>query len=340
MKTIAKVLIPALGLVATALHLGCRTLSTSEESPPSGSAIAGMLYYLPIGKITIKGEFKSEVSQTRVKIASSSHPSPRDQPGSRDGSSEAGTAISGGALTISVGSEVEADESAGEYYVIPHANYIYEDETRVTVSAKHLLSTGKVTSEDKTVEIVGALASLASEVPRFQAGTPTPTPTPPPFYFSFHPSNPKEVRDVKNALHTRGIYLDVRYAGQQIQTGGKEISLSRSVAHQIGEEGLIFRPGIPYMVELRYPDGSDFNTLETLINTKQQFILPDANRLYEIKYNRMAFVKKVKEIGFTDGMLTDFNQKVPSPILGFLGIPKAIVQAIVPIPAAPPSGSG
>jgi len=48
----------------------------------------------------------------------------------------------------------------------------------------------------------------------------------------------------------------------------------------------------------------------------------------------------VGDIGFTNRMLTDFHQKVPSPILGFLGIPKAVVQAIVPIPAAPPSGSG
>ena len=77
-----------------------------------------------------------------------------------------------------------------------------------------------------------------------------------------------------------------------------------------------------------------------LIHSTQQFVLPDPDRLYEIEYPRMAFVKKVKEIGFTDGMLTDFRQKVPSPILGFLGIPKAIVQAIVPIPgAAGPSGS-
>ena len=59
-----------------------------------------------------------------------------------------------------------------------------------------------------------------------------------------------------------------------------------------------------------------------------------------MKYNRMAFVKKVKNVGFTDGMLTDYHQTVPSPILGFLGIPKAIVQAIVPIPGAAPSGSG
>ena len=340
MKKTAKRLIAALALFPI-LQFGCRTLSTSQESPPSGSAISGMLYYLPIGKITIKGEFKGEVPQTRVKITSSSYSSPRDQPGGGDGSSEGGTAISGGALTITVGSEVEADPNAGEYYVIPHTNYIYEDETRVTVNAKHLLSTGKVTSEDKTVKIVGELASLASEMGRFQGGTPSPTPTPtPPFYFSFHPSDPKEVRNVKGALHTRGIYFDVKYAGQQFQTGGKEMSLSRSIAHQIGEEGLIFRPGIPYTVELRYPDGSDFNTSETLINTKQQFILPDINRLYEIKYNRMAFVKKVKEIGFQDGMLAEFYQNVPSPILGFLGIPKAILQAIVPIPGVGPTGGG
>ena len=224
--------------------------------------------------------------------------------------------------------------------MIPHANYIYEDEARVTANANHLLSTGKVTSEDKTVEIVEALASLASEAKGLPAGSPSPTPTPsPPFYFSFHPSNPKQVKDVKQALQTRNIHLDVRYAGQQIPTRGNEIALSRSVAQQIGQEGLIFRPGIPYIVELRYPDETNFNTSETHINTTQQFNLPEANRLYEIKYNRMAFVKKVKEIGFQDGMPVDFYQKVPSLILGFLGIPKAVLQAIVPIPGGAAASS-
>jgi hypothetical protein len=85
-------------------------------------------------------------------------------------------------------------------------------------------------------------------------------------------------------------------------------------------------------------DPRDGNRIPAIDST-QQFILPDPNRLYEIEYPRMAFVKKVKEIGFTNGMLTDFHQKVPSPILGFLGIPKAIVYAIVPIPGAAPTGS-
>ena len=350
MKTIAKFLIPIFGLISV-VHFGCRTLSTSQQIPPSGSLIDGMLYYLPTGKITIKGEFKSADSQARMKIASSRSSRPQGQPGGGDGSSDGVTAITGGALTITLTAEVEADQCSGEYYVIPHANYMYDDETRITVNAKHLLSTGNVTTEDKTAEIVGTLASIASEVtPKFVAekgGSPTPTPTPtpiPPFYFSFHPSNPKEVADVEEALSNRQIYFSVTHPGEQTQIGGKEISLSRAVAQQIGEEGLIFRPGIPYKVELRYPRAPGFDTTGTpggtLINTTQQFILPDPDRLYEIKYNRMAFVKKVKQIGFTDGMLTDFNQKVPSPILGFLGIPKAIVQAIVPIPAEPPTGSG
>ena len=59
-----------------------------------------------------------------------------------------------------------------------------------------------------------------------------------------------------------------------------------------------------------------------------------------MKYDRLPFVKKVREVGFSDGMLTDFHQKRPSPVLGFLGIPKAIVQAIVPIPGAPPTSGG
>lgn len=335
MKKIAKVLIPALGLVGLSLHFGCRTLSTSQEIPTSGSEIIGMLYYLPIGKITIKGEFKTENSQARVNFASSR--SSGDMPKPSDGPSDGGSAITGGALTITLTSEVEPDQCGGEYYVTPHANYVFEDEARVTINAKHLLSTGNVTTEDKTAEIVGTLASIAGEVKALE-GKPTPTPTPP-FYLSFHPSRPDEVMKVKGALATRDIFLGVSYPGQPSQLERKEISLSRSVAKQLGTEGLIFRPGIPYKVELRYPN-KNFDESGTLINTTQQFILPDTNRLYEVTYNRMAFVKKVKEIGFTDGMITDFRQKVPSPVLGFLGIPKAIVQAIVPIPGAATSGSG
>src|SRR6266849_5667763 len=159
MRRIASCLIPIFGLIWIATQLGCQgpTLVTGP-GPSSFGPVNGMLYYLPIGKITIKGEYAQPEGT----------PKPRE-------------------LTITLTAEVEADEGAGVYYVTPQSNYIYEDEVRVAVNAKHLLSTGNVTTEDKTAEIAGALASLAraglglakTEALENQR----------PFNVTFHPSN-------------------------------------------------------------------------------------------------------------------------------------------------------
>jgi hypothetical protein len=236
-------------------------------------------------------------------------------------------------------SEVEADEAAGEYYVTPHANYFYEDETRVTVNSKQLLSTGNVTTEDKTVDIVGAVVSIASQSLKLsgRGGGGTAPKNPPPFYFSFHPTKYKEYKRVKDQLDERGITLTLY---PEPTHDGKEVLVASREVKSLGDEGLIYKPASCYKIKITYlgTDARNRNSV-TLINTTQQFILPDPSRLYEIQYPRMAFVKKVKEIGFTNGMLSDYHEKVPSPILGFLGIPKAVLQAIVPIPGAPGGGS-
>jgi hypothetical protein len=297
-----------------------------------------MLYYLPIGKITIKGEYSAaesnskkqdqnggkvevaEVSPTAtalVTATATATPTPRE-------------------LTITVTSEVEADENGGVYYATPQSNPIFEDEVRVTVSAKHLLSTGNVTTEDKTAEIVGALASLARTAAGFARTEVSENPQP--FNFTFHPSNHQEVQNVAGYLHDRGICLTVKMDGNQISQCTpilckKEV---KALAAEFGKRGLLFRPAASYTIQLKAPIEG-----KLVMDNTQQFLLPDLTKLYSVEYLRMPFVKKVKNIGFTNGMLTDYNQKVPSPILGFLGIPKAIVDALVPIPAAPPSsGSG
>jgi hypothetical protein len=46
--------------------------------------------------------------------------------------------------------------------VTPKTNDIFEDEFQVTINKKHLLSGSKVTTEDKTAEIVGTIISLAA----------------------------------------------------------------------------------------------------------------------------------------------------------------------------------
>ena len=114
------------------------------------------------------------------------------------------------------------------------------------------------------------------------------------------------------------------------------------MATEFGKNGLLFRPALPYKIRLIAP--VDNNGTPLFQASLQSTIL---NKFYCRMLRRVrnripadGFVKKVKEVGFTDGMLTDYHQHLPSPILGFLGIPKAIVEAIVPIPAAPQSGSG
>jgi hypothetical protein len=334
----------------------CRTLSTQNVDPSSGE-VSGMLYYLPIGKITIKGEFTdtSPEKQKKPGEASTTEKSDGDKvaelsvsKGKPDGNGGGGTdqapggstTISAGQLTITLTPEVEADETVGVYYAMPVSNPWYEDEVKMIVNAKHLLTTGNVTTEDKTVEIVGTLASIARQAITLAKETPKKE-LPPPFHFTFHPSNADEVGIVKAALssYNRDIDFDV----QQLPLPRHEGIIDnkgtvRQKGKPLGEDGLLFRAAVSYKVSLKYPKTSD---QPRTIDSTQQFIMPDPTRLYEIKYNRMAFVKKVKDTGFTDGMLTEFHQRVPSPILGFLGIPKAILQAIVPIPGAPAAnGSG
>jgi hypothetical protein len=167
-----------------------------------------MLYYLPIGKITIKGEYgntdsNSAPSQGRKhQLTNLAEASP-----TATSAATATPTATPAQLTITLTAEVEADEAGGEYYVTPEANYLYEDDVHVTVNAKHLLSTGNVTTEDKTAEIVGALASLARAGTGFVRTELAENQRP--FNFTFHPCNSAEVTLVAGRLQERGIGLKV-----------------------------------------------------------------------------------------------------------------------------------
>jgi formylmethanofuran dehydrogenase subunit D len=198
-----------------------------------------------------------------------------------------------------------------------------------------------VTTEDKTAEIVGTLASFVAKGIHGLMAVPAKE-NRQPFYFSFDPSKHCDVDFVTAQLQQRGVGLKV-----SADTKGNILDAEKvkQMAPELGRSGLVFRPASVYSIQLTYP--VDVGTGEepakgcpVIIKDTEQFILPDRTKLFVMKYDRMAFVKKVREVGFGDGMLTDFHQKRPSPILGFLGIPKAILQAMVPIPSVPPpSGS-
>ena len=135
------------GLMAIGCLAACHSFSTQEAAPGSdqvsigSSRVNGLIYYLPKGRIRISGDFKS---------------------GSGDGGGAAPNPVRQRALNcslvclvvrpevnrqskknfvVTIAADIEADPNA-RYYLKPVRNYFYDDDIKLSVNGKHLLSTG------------------------------------------------------------------------------------------------------------------------------------------------------------------------------------------------------
>ncbi len=177
---------------------------------------------------------------------------------------------------------------------------------RVTVNSKHLLSAGKVTTEDKTADIVGTLASIAAQAVALEVKARQKIANL--FYSLFDPFNDGDVCFVTEQLRLRNIRLTVgpRPRGEVLPS--PEV---KGIAPVFTERGLVFRPAVICNITITYPrEPGDRNMVA--IKDTEQFILPNRTKLCVMEYNRMPFVKKVREIGFTDGMLTNLSGSAQS----------------------------
>jgi hypothetical protein len=96
--------------------------------------------------------------------------------------------------------------------------------------------------------------------------------------------------------------------------------------------GIVFRAVGEYEVQI----SSDVPSIT--VNAIENIMLPDTERQFVLDYSRMLFVQKTTNVSFADGMMQDYSQIVPSPINGFLQIPKAIIQAILPVSSGKSGG--
>lgn len=355
--------------------MSCSSYSVSEE-PLKNGRVNGVSYYLPITKVVITGDF-SNVSTSQptdqtppvskkkeqlddntnmappppatspkysAKPDSSASPKPSASaepsasakqsapPKADNNPAPISETLSTKEFTIVITVEMEADQSSPRLFLKPDRNYFYDDETQLSVNAKGLLSTANATAEDKTAEIATDLAQIAETVLGYAAPIPPPPPKLRPFYYTFHPVYEDEVRTVKDNLRQLGIEFDV--IGPKIAlrgTSGKASVAGLESVERFQQKGIIFRPGVPFTITLR--------AKQINLRATKQFVMPDPSNFFVLDYSRMPFVKKVSEIGFTDGMLSDFHQVTPSPVLGFISIPKSILQALIPLPFSNPAGN-
>ena len=112
------------------------------------------------------------------------------KPASGDSTANSVTLTVGG-WTITITAGVEADAQC-RFYAVPRRNYVFDDDYKIAVNARHLLSTGNSVADDRTAAIIGKAAEIVAEGVKKAL-----TPAPPgvntdPFLVSFRTNNWEE----------------------------------------------------------------------------------------------------------------------------------------------------
>jgi hypothetical protein len=89
--------------------------------------------------------------------------------------------------------------------------------------------------------------------------------------------------------------------------------------------GIVVRAPAPYRVIITV--NSNPNS-----QAEQLIFLPDKERDYFLPLDRSPFVKNDTQITLVDGVVQKVAVSRPSIILGILGVPKTILDALVPLP--------
>jgi len=93
-------------------------------------------------------------------------------------------------------------------------------------------------------------------------------------------------------------------------------------------DGIVVRAPAPY----RFIMTGSKNTTDNATRAEQLLFLPDAQHDYCLPLDRSPFVTNQTQITLVDGVVQNRTETRPSIILGIVGIPKKILDALVPLP--------
>jgi hypothetical protein len=223
------------------------------------------------------------------------------------------------------------------YYLKKNADYLYDDKISLSVNSKYLLSSSSADSKDETAAII---STIVSSIPARTVALPT---TPTPFDVTFDPGNPTELQTAYKTIQASHLMLSVKDShGTELTTAAahnssdaKAIVTTTNAGPFSGGDGIAFRLPTIYTITV-----TTVGDVTPRIATSQSVVLPNKNASYFLDSTRMPFSEKTTQLTFSNGMLTTFAQSVPSPILGFVGIPKSIITAVLPIPTASTPAQG
>jgi hypothetical protein len=196
-----------------------------------------------------------------------------------------------------------------------------DDNLKVTLTSTGLLAKVELTTEDKTGQVIVKLAELAKEALKLASGAPVPfaAGAKPPFNISLviDPTVPAERAGVTSALKPFDCDLVVELEPVNA------ITLTHN-REAVEREGIFVRPGQPYVLRFKSPDGV---TASTIVE------LPNDAPIFSLELARAAFVRKTQTVELENGMLKKVEIDLPSSALAFINIPVEVAKTLVSIPS-------
>jgi hypothetical protein len=326
--------------VSAILTVGCGSVvqSTRKGGPPIEGAdvrqLQGLAYWLPKGAIVIDAKWDKDNSD----------------------------------WTITVTPLIEADTSTSSPYwrLRRNVNHLFEDNVTLEVDAKTgLLKTVTGTSEDKTAAIAAEGLAIAAKVMTFGAAGPgaaagsktiraaqewTPCGKPVEFVGSFRYKMDQLPGDEgQETCETLSVRSPTSTSSSTTSAGPTPLPtptptatpITRSYNIVVRREskrdprptkqldnvtnGIVVRAPAPYRVIITVNNNPN-------LQAEQLIFLPDKERDYFLPLDRSPFVKNDTQITLVDGVVQKVAVSRPSIILGILGVPKTILDALVPLP--------
>jgi hypothetical protein len=236
--------------------------------------------------------------------------------------------------TITVAPEIRADLKERYELEVNQRYPFFDHNATLTTDDKGLLKTVNALSTDHSVEGIGALITAGGQALQFgaslgagelstahKAGEATPTPTPPP---PFHVVlDPFDYCRNRCTATPPGFTITVNRP-----VPPQNPACPRDEARDDCENryaGIMTRLSLPFTVTVTPNTDPDAAASTTVL-------LPDTRQRYLLSVPRGPLVTSETKIEFANGSMVTRDIKRPSIGYAILGIPKALLTALVPIP--------
>ena len=334
--------------VSAILTAGCGSVvhSKEEDSPPAGGTeMQGLAYWLPKGAIVIEGKWDKDSSDWAITVTPyiDADTSPPHWRLTRkvnhlfeDNVTLEVDATTGLLQTVTATSEDKSAAIAaaglaiaakamtfGAAGAIPGPSSLRRAERAVPLCSNQSSSVEFVGSfryminssdlpKDETSSTCRTLVvwSAPTPAPSSTNGvgpTPTATPAPPP---TATPS-PTPVKKTYNII----VYREDKHGPRETQN---------PVRIRGQSDGIVVRAPAPYHVAITVNDKPN-------LMAEQLLFLPDTQRDYYLPLDRSPFIKNDTQIALVKGVVQKVTVVRPSIILGIVGVPKTILEALVPL---------